>query len=104
MYQLIFCTCPDFTAADAIARHLVGERLAACCNIMPGLVSVYSWKGRVETAQEHLLIVKSSSEFYHAIETAIKTLHPYELPEIVAVAIEQAVPDYLKWIDSCLTR
>jgi periplasmic divalent cation tolerance protein len=102
MYQLILCTCPDQKSAEIIAKHLVSQQLAACVNIMPGLTSVYQWQGEIETAQEHLLIIKSHQQQFVAIETAIKAIHPYQLPEIIAVAIEQGSAEYLKWIDSCL--
>jgi periplasmic divalent cation tolerance protein len=102
MYQLILCTCPDQNTADTIARQLISDKLAACVNILPGLASVYEWQGEIETAREHLLLIKSHSARFSAIETAIKTTHPYQLPEIIAVAIESGSSDYLKWIDSCL--
>ncbi|MEY4209813.1 MAG: hypothetical protein RLZ92_191 [Pseudomonadota bacterium] len=102
MYQLILCTCPDQKSAETIANQLVSQRLVACVNIMPGLTSIYQWQGEIETAQEHLLIIKSQQQQFTAIETAIKAIHPYQVPEIIAVAIEQGSAEYLNWIDSCL--
>jgi len=102
MYHLIYCTCPDLETAQRIAQHLIRQKLAACVNIIPGVHSVYEWQGEIETAQEHLLLIKSPQTRYVDIETAIKTLHPYQLPEIIAVAIERGSSEYLKWIDSCL--
>ncbi|AMK75680.1 MULTISPECIES: divalent-cation tolerance protein CutA [Methylomonas] len=102
MYQLILCTCPDVEVADKLSRELVSRKLAACVNILPGVRSIYEWQGEVETAQEHLLLIKSHQDRYAAIEATLKSLHPYQLPEIIAVAIERGSPDYLKWIDSCL--
>ncbi len=102
MHHLIYCTCPDLETAERIAKQLVRRQLAACVNILPGLSSIYLWQGEIETAQEHLLLIKSPQEHYLAIEAAIKTLHPYQLPEIIAVAIERGSSEYLKWIDSCL--
>ena len=101
-YQIILCTCPDFEVANKIARHLVGAKLAACVNILPAVTSVYEWQGQIETAQELLLLIKSCHTHYSTIEAEIKRLHPYELPEIIAVAIEHGLPDYLKWINSCI--
>ncbi len=101
-YQMIFCTCPDFDTANRIARHLVTARLAACINILPAVTSVYEWQGEIETAQEQLLLIKSSQPHYAKIEAEIKTLHPYEVPEIIALNIEKGLPAYLKWINSCL--
>lgn len=102
MHQLILCTCPDAEVAEKLARALISQELAACANILPGVRSVYQWQGEIETAQEHLLLVKSHQGRYAAIEATLKSLHPYQLPEIIAVAIESGSPDYLKWIDSCL--
>lgn len=102
MYHLILCTCPDQKTAEAIARQLITDKLAACVNILPGLTSVYEWQGEIETAQEHLLLIKSHQDRFAAIEAAIKNAHPYQLPEIIAVAIERGSSEYLKWIDSCL--
>lgn len=102
MYQLILCTCPDQISAEKIAKQLVACKLAACVNILPGLSSVYEWQGEIETAQEHLLLIKSLQDRFAAIEIAIKQTHPYQLPEIIAVPIERGSLEYLKWIDSCL--
>ncbi len=102
MYQLILCTCPNQNSAEIIAKHLVSQHLAACVNIMPGLTSIYEWQGEIETAQEHLLMIKSRQQQFVAIETAIKAIHPHQVPEIIAVAIEQGSAEYLNWINSCL--
>lgn len=101
-YQIIYCTCPDFETANNIAQHLVKTKIAACVNILPSVTSVYEWQGKIETASEHLLLIKTCHIHYSSIEAEIKRLHPYELPEIIAVAIEQGLPDYLNWINSCI--
>ena len=101
-YHLILCTCPDAQTANHIAQQLVTAQLAACVNILPGLTSIYMWQGVLETAQEQLLLIKSHTRHYAEIENKIKSLHPYELPEIIALSIEKALPDYLHWINSCL--
>jgi periplasmic divalent cation tolerance protein len=101
--QIILCTCPDRETAEKIAHLLVEKNLAACVNILPGLTSYYRWQGRIESAQELLLLIKSNSDRYPAVEKAILENHPYELPEIVAVPVEHGLPDYLHWIDSCLS-
>jgi len=102
-YQLIFCTCPDLAVAERLAKLLVSEKLAACVNMLPGLTSVYQWRGEIETANEYLLMIKSKTEQYQAIENSIKTHHPNELPEIIAVSINQGLPEYLQWINSCVS-
>lgn len=99
--QLILCTCPTNNIAEKLARLLIAEHLAACVNIVPSITSVYYWQGQIETAQEQLLLIKANQTAYAAIETLLITQHPYELPEIIAVAIERGLPDYLNWIDSC---
>ncbi len=103
MHHLIYCTCPDIDTAEKIARQLIETKLAACVNILPGLLSIYEWQGQVESAREHLLLIKSPKACYAQIETAIKALHPYQLPEIVAVAIDSGSAEYLQWIDSCVS-
>ncbi|HEY8157185.1 MAG TPA: divalent-cation tolerance protein CutA [Methylobacter sp.] len=74
---------------------------AACVNILPGITSVYAWQGQIESAQEHLLLIKAHKDHYQSIETTLRNHHPYELPEIIAVSIDRGLPGYLKWIDSC---
>jgi periplasmic divalent cation tolerance protein len=95
------CTCPDKETAGKIARLLIADKLAACVNILPHITSIYSWQGQIETADEYLLMIKSPQTNYQAIETAIRSLHPYELPEIIAVPIERGLPEYINWIHSC---
>ncbi|WP_431064903.1 divalent-cation tolerance protein CutA [Methylotuvimicrobium sp.] len=101
---ILFCTCPDQNTASSIAQTLIGENLAACANIFPGLTSVYRWQDQIETDQECLLLVKTRRDIYPQVEQRIQEAHPYELPEIVAVSVEHALPEYLKWIDSCLSK
>ncbi len=98
---ITLCTCPDKQSAEKVARLLVEEKLAACVNILPNIRSIYSWQGQIESAEEQLLIIKSPQAGYQAIETAILSLHPYELPEIIAVPIERGLPEYINWINSC---
>jgi periplasmic divalent cation tolerance protein len=97
-YCVVFNTCPDAASAEKIARTLVERRLAACVNIIPGLRSIYTWKGVCESAEEHLLIIKTSNAVYPALEQSMLELHPYELPEIIAVPMATGLPDYLNWI------
>jgi periplasmic divalent cation tolerance protein len=89
------------TAEDAerIARALVERRLAACVNVVPGVLSFYRWKGEVCRDEERLLVVKTRSEALEALRAALVELHPYELPELVALPIEAGHPPYLAWLD-----
>lgn len=98
---ITLCTCPDKDTAEKVARLLVEENLAACVNILPNIKSIYSWQGQIETAEEHLLIIKSPLGSYQAIENAILSQHPYELPEIIAIPIEHGFSEYINWIHSC---
>lgn len=100
-YQLLLCTCPDKALAEKIARLLVESNLAACVNILPNITSVYRWQGEIECATEFLLLIKARQSVYSALESLIKSQHPYQIPEIIAVAIECGLPEYLHWIDSC---
>ncbi len=101
-YLLVLCTCPDEATARHLAAVLVEDRLAACVNILPGLTSVYRWRGRTETASEWLLLVKTHGERYPSLERQLRKHHPYELPEIVAVSMSNGLPDYLRWISEAV--
>ena len=101
-YQLILCTCPDSEIAEQLANVLVDQHLAACINIVPGLTSVYRWQGKVEKDKEVLLLIKTSRDRYAALESAIQQHHPYELPEVLAVTVDDGSPDYLRWLTSSL--
>lgn len=95
---LVFCTCPSAQSAHEIAGALVESRLAACVNILPGVTSVYGWEERVESAEEHLLLVKTVTAQYEPLESFIRLRHPYEIPEIIAIPIERGSPPYLAWL------
>jgi len=95
---LVLSTFPDAEVARTIARTLVEERLAACANLLPGAESLYWWKGVIESSSEVLAIFKTTEEGYPRLEVRLKELHPYELPEIVAVRPAGGLPAYLEWI------
>ena len=97
---IVITNAPDRAIAQKIAQTLVEQRLAACVNILAECISVYRWQDKMETAIEVPLLIKTRTEIYAEVETAIKGLHPYELPEIVAVPIEQGSSDYLAWINA----
>jgi periplasmic divalent cation tolerance protein len=100
--QMVFCTVADNATGRRIANALVENRLAACVNLLPGLESTYRWQGQVEHDSEALLLIKVRAADYAELEAAILALHPYELPEIIAVPIKTGQADYLKWIHNCL--
>jgi periplasmic divalent cation tolerance protein len=95
---LILTSLPDEDSARAMAAALVHERLAACVNVLAPCRSVYRWQGQVEEAQEVPLLIKTTAASYPALEAAIRTRHPYELPEIIAVPLAHGLPEYLAWI------
>ena len=95
---LVFTNLPNRDTAVALARALIERRAAACVNVLGECVSVYRWQGKVEEAAEVPVLIKSTEETYPALEQAIRELHPYELPEIVAVPLSRGLPDYLDWV------
>lgn len=95
---LVFTNLPDQASAQALAAALVEQRLAACVNILAPCRSVYRWRGAVDVADEVPLLIKTSAERYDALAEAIRARHPYQLPEIVAVAVDRGLPDYLAWV------
>jgi len=99
-FQIVLTTCPDGDSAGRIARALVEERLAACVNILPPMRSIYRWKGQVEDTPEQLLVIKIMQTRFPAVMDRIRALHPYELPEIIAVPIADGHPDYLAWLQN----
>jgi periplasmic divalent cation tolerance protein len=95
---VVLCTCPDEASAERIASALVEERLAACVNRISGIASTYRWQGKVERGHECLLLIKTTSERFDALRERIVELHPYELPEVIAVDIALGHAPYLAWI------
>ena len=95
---LVLTTLPDAATAKSIAASLVGERLASCVNVLGGCMSVYRWKGAVEEAQEVPVLIKTNADRYADLEAAIRRLHPYEVPEIIALRVVDGLPEYLSWV------
>ena len=97
-HLLIYITCGSAENARQIATALVEERLAACVNILPGLESVYRWEGKLESAPEFLLMIKTRLEIFTTLRERVCKMHHYELPEIIAVPIVAGLEPYLNWI------
>jgi periplasmic divalent cation tolerance protein len=95
---LCLATCPDAETAARIARVLVEERLAACVNRVPGITSTYRWQGQIHEDAEVLLLIKTTHARFEALRARLVELHPYELPELVAVGIADGLPAYLDWL------
>lgn len=99
---VVLTTWPDLEKARVAARQLVEERLVACANIVPAIESIYRWQGLIETSAEILIIFKTTADRYSDLETRIRQLHSYEVPEIVALHVAEGLPDYLRWVgESC---
>ena len=97
-HLLVLCTCPGNTVAAEISTSLIDQRLAACVNRVPGVKSWYRWEGHLEQDDEVLLLIKTTRARFAEVETAIRRLHPYELPEVIGVTISAGSEAYLKWV------
>lgn len=95
---LIWTNLPDRSSADKLARSLVEQRLSACVNILPAVHSVYRWQDGIEEATEVTVLIKTAAMRYADLEQAIAALHPYDVPEIIAIPIENGLPAYLDWL------
>jgi periplasmic divalent cation tolerance protein len=95
---VVFTTFPDQETARRIVRTLVDERLIACGNLVPGVESIYRWKGDVETANEVFAVLKTEQARYVGLEGRLKELHPYEVPECIMLRVRDGLPDYLRWL------
>lgn len=95
---LVVTTLPDRATAERIAEALVTARVAACVNVLAECTSVYRWQGRVERAGEVPMLIKTTREAYARLEETLRTLHPYDVPEIVALPVTAGLPAYLDWV------
>lgn len=98
-YVVVFITTPSPEVAEKVANELVARKLAACVNIVPAVLSIYTWRGEVHNDQETLLIVKTRAALFEEyLVPAVKAVHPYEVPEIIALPVIFGSEDYLDWI------
>ena len=95
---IVLTNCPDAGVADRIARTLVDQHLAACANRLAEIESTFRWQGAVERAMEVPLLIKTTRERYSEVESAIRALHPYDVPEIIAWPVTGGLPAYLRWV------
>jgi periplasmic divalent cation tolerance protein len=102
-HVVVLTTADSDDVALRIARGLVEQRLAACVNVIPRITSVYRWKGRIQEDEERLLVIKSARRLIPQVRSEIRRLHSYELPEVLVLPIQEGDPEYLAWLDSCLT-
>lgn len=99
---LTLSTFPDAETARQISTQLVTEKFAACANVLPGVESIYRWKEKIESGNETLVFFKVSEERQQAFQDKLRSLHPYEVPEIISCNIDSGLPEYLRWvIGSC---
>ena len=95
---LVISTLSDIDKAKMLAHQIVSEHLAACCNIVPGITSIYRWKGELSEDQECLLIMKTGHSKYQQLEEFIQNHHPYEVPELIALPVTTGLDEYLSWV------
>src|ERR1700736_6158709 len=99
---LALSTFPDRETAQQISNQLVAEKFASCANILPAVESIYRWKERIETGNETLVFFKLSEDRQKMFQEKLRSLHPYEVPEIIFIPISNGLPEYLRWVaDSC---
>jgi len=102
--RIVLTTSGSEEEARRIAHHLVENRLAACVNLVPRIESIYRWQGKVESNREWLLLIKTTADKFPGVRDAIRELHSYELPECIAIAIEDGSPDYLQWLEQSVAE
>jgi len=102
---LALSTFPDVETARRVSQQLVADKLAACANILPAIESIYFWKDKVEQAGEVLVFFKTTKDRQSAFQEKLRSLHPYEVPEIIFTTIDAGSPDYLRWVaENCRSR
>ena len=99
----VHVTMPNADTARSIGRTLVEERLAACVNVVPGVVSIYGWKGTLHEDEEVLCLIKTSPQRFEKLRARVVELHPYDVPEVMAFAVDDGSRDYLDWVRSSTT-
>ena len=95
---VVLVTTPSADTALELGRALVDERLAACVNVLPGVTSIFRWEGKRQEAAETLLLIKTGRERYPALERRVLELHPYSVPEVLALSVEAGAPAYVRWV------
>ncbi|EJD74504.1 hypothetical protein LOAG_18185 [Loa loa] len=99
LYSVVYVTVPNSTVAQQIAREVVKGKYAACVNIIPTITSIYEWENKLEEDKESLLIMKTKSSVLDALKAKVLSMHPYKVPEFIALPIESGSESYLQWID-----
>jgi periplasmic divalent cation tolerance protein len=102
-YIVVLVTTPSKHEAEKIAQSLLENRLIACANIIGPVSSVFRWTGKIEKAEEYLTLMKTRKDLFEKVESTVKALHSYEVPEIIAIPVVEGSKAYLKWLENCLT-
>lgn len=103
-YVVVLSTAKDVSEAEKIAKSLVEKKLAACCNIVRDVRSIYQWEGKLTDSTEALLLIKTRRDAFAALEREIKALHSYQVPEILELSVLGGSEEYLKWVGSCIGK
>ena len=98
-YLVVLVTTPSKEVGHAVARALLQQKLAACVNVVPSIASIYTWEGELCSDEEVLLVIKSTRTAFEALAAAVRNVHPYDVPEIIALPLVTGAQDYLDWID-----
>jgi len=98
--KLVITNMPNLKAAEHMAQQLIEAHLAACINILAPCTSIYHWAGKIESAQEYPMLIKTTEARYLEVQRMIREGHPYELPEIICVAVENGLPEYENWVEN----
>jgi periplasmic divalent cation tolerance protein len=101
---LVLSTVASREDGERLARILVGRRVAACVNVLPGVTSFYRWEGNVQREEERLLVIKTRTDRFDELRSALVELHPYDVPEVIALPITAGHGPYLSWLDESLSR
>ena len=97
--RVVLMTAPDRDTADDLARTLVAERLAACVSVVPGMTSLFWWEGEIQRADEVLVLMKTAAERVEPLIARARALHPYDVPELLALPVQGGLAEYLAWVD-----
>jgi len=100
-YVILLVTAANWEEAEKISKALLNEKLIACANIIGPVNSLFWWHEKIESAQEYVLLMKTRSEMFEKLAEKVKTLHSYEVPEIIAIPIVKVCTDYMEWLESC---
>lgn len=102
-YIIVLITTASKQEAEKIVQHLLDDKLIACANIIGSVTSFFRWSGNIERAEECLVLLKSRKDLFERLIEVVKTMHSYEVPEILALPVVEGSKDYLDWLESCLT-